>query len=142
MHQKPPLKELTLKSQPESETMPNKSDITDKADQSRVLLKVIPSTEEAAPAETTDQESKVEEEETLVTSETNSTEINTKNPHNKSLLPPQLNKSLKNKNNLRNPKNQLLPSTIKARALKSTPLSKKKSQSEDKSMLIGSRRRS
>jgi len=63
--QRPPLKDLTLKSQPESETTPDKSDITDKADQSRVLLKAIPSTEEAEQAEKTDQESKVEEEENV-----------------------------------------------------------------------------
>jgi hypothetical protein len=56
-----------LKSLPESETTPRKLDITDKADLSRVSHKVIPSTEEAEPAETTDQENKVEEEETSAT---------------------------------------------------------------------------
>lgn len=102
MHQRLPLKESTLKSHPESEKTPDKSDITDKADHSRVFLKVIPSTEEVEPEEMTDQESKVEEEEMLETSTTNSTEINTKDQLNKSLLPPQFNKFLKNNNNLKN----------------------------------------
>ena len=100
------MKGSILKSQPESETTPRKSDITDKVDQSRESNKAIPLTEEAEPAETTDQENKVEEEETLATSRINSTEINTKNPPNKSLLPLQSNKSHKNKLSPKNPKNQ------------------------------------
>ena len=91
--------------QSESEKTLNKSDITEQADQSRESHKVIPSTEEAEPEETTDQENKVEEEETLVTSTMNSTKINTKNPLNKSLLPHQSNKSHKNKSNPKNHKN-------------------------------------
>ena len=119
--------------------MPDKLDITDKADQPKVSLKVILLTEEAEPEEKTDQENKVEEEEMLVTSKTNSTEINTKNQLNKSLLPSQSSKKLlKNNKNLKNHKNLLWLSTIKARVLTSTPLqSKEKFQSRAKSTLNG-----
>ncbi len=93
--------------QSESETTPNKSDITEPAeDHSREFHKVTHSIEEVEPAEMTDQESSEEEEETLETSPMNLTEINTKN-QSKSLLLLQSNKqpkSLKNKNNLRNQK--------------------------------------
>ena len=92
----------------------------------------------------TDQESKVEEEEMLVTSTMNSTEINTKNPYNKSLLLPQLsNKSLKNKKFLRNPKNPLWLSTTNPRvSILPQPTFKRKFQSRDKSTPNGLRRKS
>lgn len=91
------------KSHPESEIMLKKSDTTDKEDPSRESHKVMFLIEEAEPEETMDPESKVEEEETLVTLETNSTRINIKNQHNKSLL--LLHKFQSNRLNQKNPKN-------------------------------------
>jgi len=75
--------------------------------QLRVFLKVTLLTEEVVLEELTDQESKVEEEEILVTFTTNLLEKNTKNQLNKLLLLLQLNKSLKNNKNLRNHKHLL-----------------------------------
>jgi hypothetical protein len=89
--------------------MLNKSDITDTVmeNQLRVFLKVTHLTEEVVLEELTDQESKVEEEEILVTFTTNLLEKNTKNQLNKLLLLLQLNKFLKNNKNLRNHKHLL-----------------------------------
>lgn len=78
------LKELTLKSQLELKITINKVDTTGKKDQSKEFHKDTLLTEEVELEEKTDPESKVEEEETLVTSETNSTQINMKNPLYKS----------------------------------------------------------
>jgi len=104
VNQKPQkLPKLTLKSQPESETMPRKSDTTDPEDQLREFQKDTPLIEEAELAEMTDQE---KEEETLETWKTNWTKTNSKRENK--LLPPHLNKPLKfNKNNKnqKNPKN-------------------------------------
>lgn len=75
--------------------------------QLRVFLKVTHLTEEVVLEELTDQESKVEEEEILVTFTTNLLEKNTKNQLNKLLLLLQLNKFLKNNKNLRNHKHLL-----------------------------------
>ena len=75
--------------------------------QLRVFLRVTLLTEEVVLEELTDQESKVEEEEILVTFTTNLLEKNTKNQLNKLLLPLQLNKSLKNNKNPKNHKHLL-----------------------------------
>lgn len=105
MHQPDLLKELTLKSLPESETTPDKSDTTDKEDHSRVFNKVTFLIEEAELEETTDQESKVEDLETSVTFKMNLTETNMKK-HNKESQPPLqlLDKYHKNNKNPKNPK--------------------------------------
>jgi len=75
--------------------------------QLRVFLRVTLLTEEVVLEELTDQESKVEEEEILVTFTTNLLEKNTKNQLNKLLLLLQLNKSLKNNKNPKNHKHLL-----------------------------------
>lgn len=79
-----PPKKLIVNYQLELGIMLNKLDTTDKQDQSRESNKDTLSTGEAELEEMTDLESKEEEEEILVTSETNSIPINMKNPLNKS----------------------------------------------------------
>lgn len=79
----PQLLQLTKISQLELEIMLNKLDTTDKEDPLKVLHKVILLTEEAELVDKTDQESKVEEEETLAMSKTNLIKKNIKNLNNK-----------------------------------------------------------
>lgn len=79
----PQLLQLTKIFQLELEIMLNKLDTTDKEDPLKVSHKVILLTEEAELVDKTDQENKVEEEETLATSKTNLIKKNIKNLNNK-----------------------------------------------------------